>query len=155
MWWWIRRDRSAVVAPAAVWSSTPASPRCCARPGSTRTQRVPGCAELERRAGAGDARAVAAVDEAGRMLGRVLSGAVNLLDPEAVVLGGIYRGLMPWLSPPADRELTARVVSGLWSARERTAARLLVAGDAARGAAALVVQDVLADPVAYVQRETD
>ncbi|MGY3678590.1 putative NBD/HSP70 family sugar kinase [Streptomyces sp. TE33382] len=51
-----------------------------------------GVAELERRARAGDARAVAAVDGAGRMLGRVLSGAVNLLDPDAVVLGGIYRG---------------------------------------------------------------
>lgn len=74
-----------------------------------------GVAELERRARAGDERAVAAVGEAGRMLGRVLSGTVNLIDPDAVVLGGIYRNLMPWLSPPADEELTGRVVSGLWS----------------------------------------
>ncbi|WP_031085379.1 ROK family protein [Streptomyces sp. NRRL WC-3549] len=108
-----------------------------------------GVMELERRARAGEARAVAAVGEAGRMLGRVLSGAVNLFDPDAVVLGGIYRCLMPWLSAPADAELTGRVVSGLWS---RGGARLRassVAGDAARGAAALVVQDVLADPAAY------
>ncbi|MYW30058.1 ROK family protein, partial [Streptomyces sp. SID2119] len=74
-----------------------------------------GVLELERRTRAGDERAVAAVAEAGRMLGRVVSGAVNLVDPDAVVLGGIYRGLMPWLSPPADEELTGRVVSGLWS----------------------------------------
>ncbi|EHM31105.1 ROK family transcriptional regulator [Streptomyces sp. W007] len=110
-----------------------------------------GVLELERRAGAGDPRAVASVGEAGRMLGRVLSGAVNLIDPDAVVLGGIYRGLMPWLAPPADEELTGRVVSGLWSPGSGRLRASSVAGDAARGAAALVVQDVLDDPVAYAE----
>ncbi|MFG2172013.1 ROK family protein [Streptomyces niveus] len=113
---------------------------------------VPGVAELEALARGGDERAIAAIGEAGRMLGRVLSGAVNLFDPDAVVLGGIYRGLMPWLSPPADGELTDRVVSGLWpydSGRLRASSS---AGDAARGAAALVVRAVLADPVAYAER---
>ncbi|MFE3903942.1 ROK family protein [Streptomyces sp. NPDC059153] len=114
-----------------------------------------GVAELERRARAGDERAVAAVAEAGRMLGRVLSGAVNLLDPDAVVLGGIYRNLMPWLSPPADEELTGRVVSGLWAPGSGRLRASSVAGDAARGAAALVMTGVLADPVAYADgRET-
>ncbi|MEV7084994.1 ROK family protein [Streptomyces sp. NPDC093085] len=114
---------------------------------------VPGVAELERRARVGDAAAVSAIERAGTMLGRVLSGAVNLIDPDAVVLGGIYRELMPWLSPAADRELTSRVVSDLWppdSGRLRPSSS---AGDAARGGAALVVQGVLADPVAYVRRE--
>ncbi|MFF2938540.1 ROK family protein [Streptomyces niveus] len=113
---------------------------------------VPGVAELEALARGGDERAIAAIGEAGRMLGRVLSGAVNLFDPDAVVLGGIYRSLMPWLSPPADGELTDRVVSGLWpydSGRLRASSS---AGDAARGAAALVVRAVLADPVAYAER---
>ncbi|MFC9749866.1 ROK family transcriptional regulator [Streptomyces niveus] len=113
---------------------------------------VPGVAELAELARGGDERAIAAIGEAGRMLGRVLSGAVNLFDPDAVVLGGIYRGLMPWLSPPADGELTDRVVSGLWpydSGRLRASSS---AGDAARGAAALVVRAVLADPVAYAER---
>ncbi|WP_329061707.1 ROK family protein [Streptomyces sp. NBC_01429] len=113
---------------------------------------APGLAELARRVTAGDPLAVAAVERAGTMLGRVLSGAVNLLDPDAVVLGGIYRELMPRLSPAADRELTARVVSGLWprdSGRLRASSS---AGDAARGAAALVVRSVLADPVAYAGR---
>ncbi|MCX4445692.1 ROK family protein [Streptomyces sp. NPDC087866] len=110
-----------------------------------------GVAELEKRVRAGDERAVGAVAEAGRMLGRVLSGAVNLLDPDAVVLGGIYRNLMPWLSPPADEELTGRVVSGLWAPRGGRLRASSVAGDAARGAAALVMTDVLADPVAYAR----
>jgi predicted NBD/HSP70 family sugar kinase len=111
---------------------------------------VPGVAELARRAGEGEAAAVAAVELAGTMLGRVLSGAVNVFDPDAIVLGGVYRELMPWLSPAADRELTARTVSGLWppgSGRLRASSS---AGDAARGAAALVVRALLADPVAYV-----
>ncbi|MEU4349049.1 ROK family transcriptional regulator [Streptomyces sp. NPDC023838] len=108
-----------------------------------------GVAELERRAGAGDERALAALGTAGVMLGRVLAGAVNLLDPEAVVLGGVYRALAPWLSPPAEAELAARVVSGLWphdSGRLRASS---LAGDAARGAAALVVEAVLDDPARW------
>lgn len=113
------------------------------------TEGAAGVMELERRAGAGDPASLAAVAGAGRMLGQVLSGAVNLFDPDAVVLGGIYRGLMPWLSPPADSELTDRVVSGLWSRGGGRLRASSVAGDAARGAAALVVQDVLADPAAY------
>lgn len=116
---------------------------------------VSGVSELERRAQNGDGRAVAAVEEAGAMLGRVLSGAVNLLDPDAVVLGGIYRGLMPWLSPSADRELTDRVVSGLWPRGSGRLRASSVAGDAARGAAALIVQEVVADPVAHSERERD
>ncbi|WP_250302880.1 ROK family protein [Streptomyces sp. A 4/2] len=115
---------------------------------------VSGVAELERRARSGDERAVAAVGAAGLMLGRVLSGAVNLFDPDAVVLGGIYRGLMPWLSPGADRELTGRVVSGLWSHGSGRLRASSVAGDAARGAAAQIVQEVLADPVAYAELGT-
>ncbi|MFC9651935.1 ROK family protein [Streptomyces sp. NPDC056937] len=115
---------------------------------------VPGVAELGLRADAGDPQAIAAVERAGQTLGRVLSGAVNLFDPDAVVLGGIYRELMPWLSPAADQELTARVVSGLWESDSGRLRGSSSAGDAARGAAALVVQAVLADPVAYVHRET-
>ena len=76
-------------------------------------------------------------------------GSIDVGHPDAVVLGGIYRGLMPWLSPPADEELTGRVVSGLWSRGGGRLRASSVAGDAARGAAALVMQDVLADPVAY------
>ncbi|MFE7511000.1 ROK family protein [Streptomyces sp. NPDC057540] len=105
--------------------------------------------DLVRRAGSGEPRVLAALAEAGRMLGRALSGAVNLLDPEAVVLGGIYPQLMPWLTPALAEELSARVVSGLWTpdaARLRPAS---AATDASRGAAALILHDVLADPLAY------
>ncbi|MFD2351669.1 ROK family protein [Nonomuraea ferruginea] len=48
---------------------------------------------LAARAREGDARVVAALEEAGRALGTALAGAVNLLDPAAVVLGGAYAEL--------------------------------------------------------------
>ncbi|MEU1278163.1 ROK family protein [Streptomyces sp. NPDC005805] len=110
-----------------------------------------GVAELEHRAAAADSRAVAALTDAGRALGRVLAGAVNLFDPDAVVLGGIYRPLLPWLAPPVGEELTTRVVSGLWSADGERLRPSSLAADAVRGAAALVLQDVLEDPVAYAR----
>ncbi|MEU4105545.1 ROK family protein, partial [Streptomyces tanashiensis] len=87
--------------------------------------------------------------EAGRMLGRALSAAVNLLDPEAVVLGGIYPRLMPWLTPALAEELADRVVSGLWTPDAERLRPASAATDAARGAAALVLHDILADPLAH------
>ncbi|MGG2461464.1 ROK family protein [Streptomyces sp. RGM 3693] len=110
---------------------------------------APGIAELARRAADGDERALATLREAGTALGRALSGAVNLLDPDAVVLGGVYRDLVPWLGPAAEGELARLVVSGLWSAGSGRLRASSLAGDAARGAAAGVVRDVVADPVAY------
>ncbi|MDV9193593.1 ROK family protein, partial [Streptomyces sp. SR27] len=112
---------------------------------------VTGVPVLAERAEAGDPRALAALAEAGRMLGRALSGAVNLLDPEAVVLGGIYPQLMPWLAPALTEELSARVVSGLWSPATDRLRPASTATDASRGAAALVLHDVLADPLAYAK----
>ncbi|WP_030251393.1 ROK family transcriptional regulator [Streptomyces violens] len=110
---------------------------------------APAVTELERRARQGEPRALAAIEQAGRQLGLVLSGAVNLFDPDAVVLGGSYRLLMPWLAPATRAELARRVVSGLWSADGGRLRASSSSGDAARGAAAQVVREVLADPLAY------
>lgn len=109
-------------------------------------------AELRRRARRTDPAALSAMERAGRQLGVVVSGAVNLFDPDAVMLGGVYRELIEWLAPAVDRELARRVVSGLWRedrSRLRAASAL---GDAARGAAGVVVREVLADPAACAER---
>ncbi|MEU6626234.1 ROK family transcriptional regulator [Streptomyces litmocidini] len=108
--------------------------------------------DLARRAGTGEPSALAALADAGRMLGRALSGAVNLLDPEAVVLGGIYPRLMPWLAPAVAGELATRVVSGLWTPDTERLRPASATTDASRGAAALVLHDVLSDPLAYAPR---
>ncbi|MFE3519048.1 ROK family protein [Streptomyces sp. NPDC059166] len=113
---------------------------------------VRGIDELEQRAAAGQEPALGALREAGDRLGVVLAGAVNLFDPEAVVLGGIYRNLMPWLEPSADAQLSARVVSGRWHEKGSGLRASSVSGDAARGAAARVVQDIIANPAAHQVR---
>ncbi|MFG2432600.1 ROK family protein [Streptomyces sp. NPDC048590] len=113
---------------------------------------VRGIDELEQRAAAGQEQALTALHEAGDHLGVVLAGAVNLFDPEAVVLGGIYRNLMPWLEPSADAQLSARVVSGRWHQRGSGLRASSVSGDAARGAAARVVQEILANPAGHQVR---
>lgn len=115
-------------------------------------QGVRGIAELEQRAAAGDVRAVGSLATAGDRMGVVLAGAVNLFDPEAVVLGGIYRTLMPWLEPSADAQLTARVVSGRWHADGSRLRASSLSGDAARGAAARVMYELMENPAAYAVR---
>ncbi|MGR6540123.1 ROK family protein [Streptomyces rochei] len=114
---------------------------------------VQGVAELERRARKGDPAALSAIEGAGRRLGVVVSGAVNLFDPDAVMLGGVYRELMDWLAPAVDRELALRVVSGLWREDGKRLRASSSRGDAARGAAGVIVREVLADPAAYAERD--
>lgn len=60
----------------------------------------------------GDGPALRAVRRAGRALGVALSGAVNLLDPGQVIIGGPLAELGPWLLPPLRRELARRTAVG-------------------------------------------
>ncbi|GAA1664346.1 ROK family protein [Glycomyces endophyticus] len=60
------------------------------------------------RARAGEPRVVEALDRIGRSLGAGIALAVDLLNPEAVVLGGHYQALSTWIGPAAETELAAR-----------------------------------------------
>ncbi|MFD4631117.1 ROK family protein [Streptomyces sp. NPDC058284] len=71
-------------------------------PGSGRSER------LAERASAGDVTVQRALRDAGTALGIALTGAVNLLDPRTVVLGGALSRLAPWLLPAIEQELTER-----------------------------------------------
>lgn len=110
-----------------------------------------GTGALVARATAGDPDALAALAQAGQALGVALAAAVNLVDPQAVVLGGHFGPLVPWLRPPVQQELTRRVLA---SARGGCEIRASVLGEdaAARGAAAGVLRDVMADPGAFGDR---
>jgi predicted NBD/HSP70 family sugar kinase len=93
----------------------------------------------------GDRRAVMAAERAGRALGSALSAAVNLLDPDTIVLGGIFSPLAPWARPAAEQALSAATAV----IRGRTPAVVVsrLAGEAAvQGAAGLVIERVIADP---------
>jgi predicted NBD/HSP70 family sugar kinase len=110
-----------------------------------------GMAELLQRLSAGDAPAVAACADAGRALGIALTSAVNLLDLDRIVLGGIFAPLFDWIAHPAAEAMEARLGGLRRSVPSLVGSEL--GGDAATlGAAGQVVQRVIADPGPYVAR---
>jgi predicted NBD/HSP70 family sugar kinase len=102
-------------------------------------------------AAAGDARTLGALERAGHALGRVLAGALNLLDVDTVVLGGAYARLAPWLCPPVLAELESRVTAARWRPVRVLPGRL-GADAAVRGAATSVVRGVITAPAGYLGR---
>ncbi len=86
-----------------------------------------------------------ALDQAGRALGIALAGAVNLIDPETVVLAGAYAELAEWLLPGMQTELGARVRIRPWQPDGLVVSALRREGPMI-GAASAVVQRVIADP---------
>ena len=104
-----------------------------------------GVGELAARAQARDARALAALEEAGHWLGVAVASAANLLNPDGVVVGGYLARLGEWLVPGLEAELGARVLSAEWDV-PRVFTSALGAEAAVRGAAALALRRVLEDP---------
>ncbi|MEU6236490.1 ROK family protein [Kitasatospora sp. NPDC047058] len=100
---------------------------------------------LAERAEAGDEEVRTALAGAGAALGIASAGAVNLLDPAEVVLGGGYAQLAPWLLPAMRAELAARVTVRPWSDERLTVSRLGRRGPLL-GAAVGVVRAIVADP---------
>jgi predicted NBD/HSP70 family sugar kinase len=98
-----------------------------------------------RRAEKGDAAVLASLAETGRYLGIGLASAVNLLDVDVVVLGGCFGPLAPWLADDVTRFLGERVLSAAWSGCDVRASEF-GEGAAVRGAAALTLRGVLAEP---------
>ncbi|MGW2553265.1 ROK family protein [Streptomyces sp. NPDC001635] len=103
---------------------------------------------LAERAAQGDTEVREALGEAGTALGIALTGAVNLLDPQAVVVGGALAALAPWLLPSLEREL-ARRTAGRGCA---VAVSRLGPEGPLLGAAHSVVRAVLDDPAAVAER---
>ncbi|MDX3798355.1 ROK family transcriptional regulator [Streptomyces sp. AK04-3B] len=103
---------------------------------------------LAGRAADGDPDVRRALRDAGTSLGIALTGALNLLDPESVVLGGALAGLAPWLLPSLETELSRRTAG---PARPVSVSRLGPEGPLL-GAAHSVVRAVLDDPAAVAER---
>jgi predicted NBD/HSP70 family sugar kinase len=100
---------------------------------------------LAAEAAAGRAHVSRALEYAGRALGIALAGAVNLFDPEKVVLGGAYAELAAWLTPAMQAELGARVRIRPWDPAGLAVSALRREGPVV-GAATSVVQRVIDDP---------
>ncbi|MEU6477035.1 ROK family transcriptional regulator [Streptomyces sp. NPDC047017] len=103
---------------------------------------------LADRAAAGDEDVRHALRDAGRALGVALTGAVNLLDPEAVVLGGALAALAPWLLPSLESELDRRTAGPACP----VSVSPLGSEGPLLGAAHAVVRAVLDDPAAVAER---
>jgi predicted NBD/HSP70 family sugar kinase len=102
-------------------------------------------AELSERARDRDETALAALTECGYWLGVALSTVVNLLCPEAIILGGYFAPIATWLAPAIEHELVDRVIAGDDAVPPVLASR--IGPEAAlRGGAAAQLQRVLADP---------
>ncbi|MGW1795169.1 ROK family protein [Streptomyces sp. NPDC001984] len=103
---------------------------------------------LARRADEGDEEVRRALQDAGTALGIALTGAVNLLDPESVVLGGALAGLSPWLLPSLKSELAGRTAG---PACPVSVSKLGPEGPLL-GAAHSVIRAVLDDPASVAER---
>ena len=108
-------------------------------------------AELVRRAADNDPLVHGTLDTVGIALGAALASAVNLFDLDAVVLGGCFGPLAPWIAEGVRAALRDRVLSAKWSTCEVYPSAF---GElaAVRGAAALILRDVLSAPWSVGER---
>lgn len=107
--------------------------------------------DLKARAESGDPAALSALTAAGEALGVAVAGVVNLLDVEAVVLGGIYAPLAPWICPAVVAQIHCRVLTDAWSPVDVRPS--VLGGDAAVvGAAGSVVRAIRNHPARWLTR---
>jgi predicted NBD/HSP70 family sugar kinase len=110
---------------------------------------------LAETARAGDAQVLAALAEVGGWLSVGLASLVNLVSPSAIVLGGYFAPLAEWLVDEIERGLATHVLGARWSSC-RVLASTLGGEPAVRGAAALVLHEVIDDPTSVnsIRRRT-
>jgi len=103
-----------------------------------------------REAAAGSPQALAALDSVSRWLGFGLAGLVNVLNPEIIVLGGLFGRIHPFISEVLEAEL-----DGLALTAPRQLVRVvpsILKGDAPLlGAAELAFEPFLADPAQWLR----
>ncbi len=91
----------------------------------------------------------AAVAQVGEWLGLGGSILANLFNPRVIVIGGYFASLARWLLPHAQDQLDRLMVAAP-AAQCRFVASTLGFGAASRGAASMVVSDVIDDPTAII-----
>ena len=93
--------------------------------------------ELATRARMGDQQALDALRDAGHWLGIGIASAANLLNFQAVVLGGFFAQLATWLAAPIARELETHVLASEWGVPAAAAVHARARGRGARRRRAL------------------
>ncbi|NIZ92797.1 ROK family transcriptional regulator [Kineococcus rubinsiae] len=102
-------------------------------------------AEIARRAAAGDARVLAAIDEIDRWLAVGAGILVNVFNPERLVLGGYFAALQPWIAGSLREELQHHVFAGATGSTRIEFSTLGFSG-AVRGGAAQALDRIFSDP---------
>ncbi len=126
------------------WSNTPEKKRCCGRAvWVTRPATASPCSQP--RLPRDVPKCLAPLRTQASALGITLAGAVNLVDPEKIVLGGAYAELAAWLTPGMQQELGSRVRIRPWNPAGLAISALRREGPVV-GAATSVVQRVIGDP---------
>ena len=100
---------------------------------------------LAREAKAGNQRVIDTLDRVGRTLGVGVAAVANLWDPQAVILGGYFTQVADRIVPAVEREVSNRLIAKEWTDFQVLVSKL-EGQSAVRGAAALSLSEVLADP---------
>ncbi len=106
---------------------------------------------LQRAAAAGDVDALASIASGSRALGTAIANAMNLIDVETVVLGGIFAPLAGLLTPGVEQVLRTRVLAAPWSNVQVRPAVVCEAA-AMTGAASAVLAHVIDHPSEWMRR---
>lgn len=107
-------------------------------------------AAVTARAEAGDPATLAALDRAATALGVALSGMLNILDIDTVLLGGSFALLSSWLTANVRAEVDRRVLTAAWA--PITIRPALLGPDAAViGAALTSIDQVRQHPTRWLQ----
>jgi predicted NBD/HSP70 family sugar kinase len=107
-------------------------------------------AAILKEAGEDSPVALSALDDVGRWLGIGLAGLVNVLNPQLIVLGGLFGRIHPHVARTLERELDRRVLP---AARRlvRVAPATLGVDAPLLGAAELAFEPLLADPAKWLR----
>ena len=104
-----------------------------------------------RDAASGSPSALSALNNVGRWLGVGLAALVNILNPELIVLGGLFGRILPYVSTSLRAELDRLALEASREVVKVVPATL--GGDAPLlGAAELAFEPLLADPAAWAPR---
>ena len=108
-------------------------------------------AELDRRAGLGDTRTLAALDQVAGWLGRGAALLANTLNPAAIVLSGYFAALGHHLRPSIQEHLLAGVLAPQ-AGGTRVELSTLGSSAAVRGGARVALEPVFDDPTVVAAR---
>ncbi len=102
-----------------------------------------------REASEGSVVALSALEHVGRWLGLGLAGLINVLNPQLIVLGGLFGRIHPFVRQSLEEELDRRALPASRALVQIVPAAL--GGDAPLlGAAELAFEPLLADPASWI-----